>query len=146
MTDTFKSYTFVLVQFVCLGIFLFSGSLIPSNYLLITIEVFAVVLAIWAVLTMRIGTFNVRPNIKPGSNLVTRGPYKFIRHPMYSSVLLATLPLILNRFSLLRCAVWLVLVADLILKLRFEEQLLCKAFVDYQSYMQRTKRLIPFIY
>ena len=146
MNDRLKSYIFVFVQFVCLGIILFTGPVIPSNYFLSAIELLAGVLAIWAIRTMRIGTFNVTPNIKPGGNLVTNGPYRFIRHPMYTSLLLATLPMILNRCTPERSVSWLVLLFDLVLKLRFEEELLSKAFVDYRTYMQRTRRLIPFLY
>lgn len=48
-------------------------------------------LGLWAIGVNRPGNFNVRPVPRPGATLVTTGPYRFVRHPMYSSLLLAGL-------------------------------------------------------
>jgi protein-S-isoprenylcysteine O-methyltransferase Ste14 len=39
------------------------------------------------------------PDLKANSILVTSGPYKFIRHPMYAAVLLITLAVVLNHLT-----------------------------------------------
>ena len=48
----------------------------------------AVVLGVWTLGYNRWGNFNIRPELRPGARLVTGGPYRRIRHPMYASVLL----------------------------------------------------------
>jgi protein-S-isoprenylcysteine O-methyltransferase Ste14 len=88
---------------------------------------------------------NVSPLVKQDARLVTGGPYALIRHPMYSAVLLTIWSLIIDRYSLFRLAVGLILTADLMMKIRYEEGLLRKRFPEYAAYMKVTKRLIPFV-
>jgi protein-S-isoprenylcysteine O-methyltransferase Ste14 len=84
--------------------------------------------------------------VKQGAVLVTGGPYRLIRHPMYLAVLLVIWRLIIDHFSLLRVAAGLILIIDLTIKMLFEEHLLKQRFVEYQAYMRTTKRLIPLIF
>ena len=51
--------------------------------------VMALLLAALALSVNRPGNFNIRPTPKPGARLVRSGPYRWLRHPMYSSLLLA---------------------------------------------------------
>ena len=139
-------YVFVLVQFLCLGLIAITGPLIASNPVLLAAELLGILLGLWAVLVMRIGNFNVTPTVLAGAKLVERGPYRFIRHPMYTALLLVTLPLVLDHFSMLRLSIWLVLLADLVLKLRHEEQLLASEVEGYSGYMSGTKKLLPLIF
>jgi protein-S-isoprenylcysteine O-methyltransferase Ste14 len=100
--DKFKSYIFVFIQFVCLGLIAVTGPLIAHNKLYLVIEVMGILLGMWAVWAMKIGKFKITPDISRGGRLVTSGPYEYIRHPMYASLLLITLALIFDRFSLYR--------------------------------------------
>lgn len=144
--STIKSYTLVFVQFLCIGLILITGPIFPSNIFLLIIELSGVVLGIWAIAVMGIGRFNIVPDPKEDSHIVTRGPYKMIRHPMYLSLLLFTLPLLIADFTIWRAAFWLLLLVDLILKLNYEETLLEKKLAGYSEYKQQSYRLIPFIY
>ncbi len=137
---------FVLVQFLCLGLIAITGPLIASNPVLLAAELLGILLGLWAVWVMRIGNFNVTPTVMAGAKLVEGGPYRFIRHPMYAALLLVTLPLVLDSFSLLRLSIWIVLLVDLVLKLRHEEQLLASEVDGYSAYMSRTKKLLPLIF
>jgi len=137
---------FVLVQFLCLGLIAITGPLIASNPVLLAAELLGILLGLWAVWVMRIGNFNVTPTVMAGAKLVEGGPYRFIRHPMYAALLLVTLPLVLDSFSLLRFSIWIVLLVDLVLKLRHEEQLLASEVDGYSRYMSRTKKLLPLIF
>ena len=106
-----------------------------------------IVIGIWALTVMGIGNINISPLVKQGAVLVTRGPYRLIRHPMYLAVLLVIWPLlIIDHFSLLRITAGFVLTTDLIIKMLFEEGLLKKQFAEYKAYMKTTKRLIPVIF
>ena len=138
--------TFVLVQFLSLFLIATTGSIWPSNNFLLAIELFGLGLGVWAILAMGTGNFNITPNIKANSEFIVSGPYKYIRHPMYSSLLLATLPLIINSMSVFRTTVWLVLLIDLLLKLNYEEKLLIDAVQDYSKYRKATFRIVPFLY
>jgi protein-S-isoprenylcysteine O-methyltransferase Ste14 len=123
-----------------------TGPLFPGNKLLLAVELLGLALGIWAVVTMGIGNFNVTPDPLKSSRLVTQGPYRFIRHPMYLALLLVTLPLVATKFSLLRLAIWLVLLIDLVVKLNYEEGMLTARIEGYRDYKQQSYRLIPFIY
>lgn len=103
-------------------------------------------IGIWAVAAMGIGNMNISPLVKDGATLVTSGPYRLIRHPMYLAVLLVIWPVIIDHFSLLRIAAGIILTIDLIVKMLFEESLLKEQFAQYEAYMKTTKRLIPLIF
>jgi protein-S-isoprenylcysteine O-methyltransferase Ste14 len=141
-----KSLLFVVLQFACLGLIVVTGPLIPSNAVLLAVELLGIGLGIWAILVMRIGNFNITPDPLDHSQLVTSGPYRLIRHPMYLAILLTTLPLIIYSFSAFRLTIWLILFLDLMLKLNFEESLIAAKLVSYDKYTERSHRLIPYIY
>jgi protein-S-isoprenylcysteine O-methyltransferase Ste14 len=75
--------------------------------------------------------------------LVTTGPYRIIRHPLYAAELMATIGIVLQ-FSTIEAAALLALQFGFqILRMRNEEAVLLRAFPEYAAYMARTPRLIP---
>ena len=141
-----KSIVFVAIQFICLGIIALTGSLIARQPLWLAVELTGAALALWTLWTWRLGRFNVLPDVLAGARLVTSGPYRFIRHPMYAALLLGSLGLVGNAPTPLRVGTWVVLLTDFILKLSYEEQLLAARFPEYTAYQQTSKRLIPLVY
>ena len=141
-----KSLIFVFVQFAVIGAIALSGPLLARHPLLLVIELAGIGLGLWAILTMRPWNFNVTPDVKVEGVMVTRGPYALIRHPMYASIFLVTGALVADAPSSLRIALLLILVVDIVLKLSYEERLLAAHYPAYAQYMQRSKRLIPFVY
>jgi protein-S-isoprenylcysteine O-methyltransferase Ste14 len=103
----------------------------------------SLLLAGWAVKVMRLGHFNIRPTIRDGAILITHGPYRYIRHPMYASLLLAGVGLLLISCTWLRLAAFLALWLVLYCKLRIEEKLLAERFPDYARYQKRSCMLFP---
>jgi protein-S-isoprenylcysteine O-methyltransferase Ste14 len=82
--------------------------------------------------------------VKENHTLITRGPYAWVRHPIYTGILLAllgtavTLGTILNLLEVpvIACAFWL--------KIRIEERFMLETFGEqYTSYRQHVKALIP---
>jgi protein-S-isoprenylcysteine O-methyltransferase Ste14 len=79
--------------------------------------------------------------------LVTKGPYHFIRHPMYVSLLCLAWGVFLKQITLLSGL--LVTLASLALYITavFEERENLRIFgVKYAAYMKSTKRFIPFLF
>ncbi len=140
------SWLLVIIQLGALALIAVTGPLIPANLWLFGMEAAAAALAVWAVLTLGIGNFNIVPDVKQDARLVTGGPYRLIRHPIYTALLLGALPMIINTYTPFRLALWLILLVDLLAKLYYEERLLQKALPGYAEYMKTSHRLIPFIY
>jgi protein-S-isoprenylcysteine O-methyltransferase Ste14 len=76
--------------------------------------------------------------------VVSRGLYRFIRHPIYAGDLLLLLGLELSLNSWLALAVVLLMPVVFWRALR-EERLLVRALPGYDTYCLRTKRFIPFV-
>jgi protein-S-isoprenylcysteine O-methyltransferase Ste14 len=142
---TWKSYLFVTVQFICLGLIGFSGP-IPTGALSLGLVLAGLLLGLWGGFTMLQTRLSVLPDVPEGARLVVSGPYRLIRHPLYSSLLIVCLGLILAAPIWWRWLLLLILFVDLLLKLRYEEGLLLQAFPDYAAYMRRTWRLFPFVF
>ncbi len=83
---------------------------------------------------------------KPNHQLVTNGPYRLVRHPLYtaSSAMLIALSLIAaNGFML--AATGAVIAALPIIAREEEKNLIAKFGDDYRNYMQRTGRFLPWL-
>ena len=92
--------------------------------------------------------FTVNVAIANDHKLIDGGPYRYVRHPSYSGALLAFLGLALcigNWASLAIIAV--PILAVFLWRIHVEETALLRGLGnEYQSYMDRTKRLIPGVY
>lgn len=141
-----KSYLLVAIQMATLLLIALTGPWIARHPVWLLVEVLGLAVGVWAVAAMRLGNFNIVPDIKPASRLVRRGPYGWIRHPMYTALLVVALALVLDAFSGLRLLLWVILLVDLLVKLHYEEELLTAHFADYAAYRQQTKRLLPWVY
>lgn len=123
---------------------LFRGS--PLQLTLVALLLlFAVAFALWALTTMRLEHFSVMPEPTSRAELITTGPYRYIRHPMYSAVLIATAAGCIAHLNLSSFAFFLLLVAVLYLKIRREEHLLMTRFEQYSLYRTKTSALVPYI-
>lgn len=135
----------VVVQMACLLALALSGPVIVQPILL-PLELASIGLGIYAVWSMRKSRLNVFPDLREGSRLISNGPYRLVRHPMYLTLILFALALLIDQYSHFRLIVTLVLLADLLFKIEYEEKLLSKALEDYDDYRQKSWKLIPFIY
>ena len=81
------------------------------------------------------------------TTLVTSGIYAYIRHPLYSSLFLLTWGIFFKALSLASTALALVATTFLIATARADEQECIQYFgIEYQEYMHKTKRFIPFLF
>jgi protein-S-isoprenylcysteine O-methyltransferase Ste14 len=101
-------------------------------------------LAVWA--RIHLGrNWGMPMTRKDEPELVTSGPYRFVRHPIYSGILLALLGTALAT-DLYFLVVFAILGAYFIRAARVEERLMAAAFpAAYASYRARSKMLIPFL-
>lgn len=102
-------------------------------------------LAFWALTANRPGNFNIRPTPRHDGELVTGGPYRLIRHPMYTSVLMAAAAAALWSLQLADIVLWMALLVVLLFKAAIEERALVRRFPGYQDYKARTKRFVPWL-
>ncbi len=108
----------------------------PVSRLGVVLAVAGLALAWWAFSAMR-GSLTPFPKPKPGGAFVDRGPYGFLRHPMYvGGILLAAgLSLVFSAWGLaLTCVLALFWVG----KARLEERYLLERFPEYREYRRRT--------
>ena len=115
------------------------------------IKMFGVVLcivgvafAIWA--RVYLGTnWGMSRSVKKDPELVTKGPYEYVRHPIYSGILLAALGSSFVDIGWM--LVFLVYGAYFFYSARKEEELMQQQFPsEYKTYKKHTKMLIPFVY
>ena len=112
------------------------------------IQAAAVLLMLWARMTFGIRSFHAAANPTRGG-LLTRGPYRYWRHPIYAAVLIFVWTGVLTQGGMPRLTpVLLAVVATITTFIRIlsEEKLLRATFPDYAAYSMQTKRLIPFIF
>lgn len=126
----------------------FTGSLIPRNFWLGLWLFLALILWLWAFTTLLYQkSYNLFPQVRLKAKLIVQGPYLFLRHPIYTAMLLMALGFLVNDFIWWRMIIFLFLLVVTILKSKLEEKLLIKHFgEDYLNYQKKTKRLTPFIY
>jgi protein-S-isoprenylcysteine O-methyltransferase Ste14 len=109
------------------------------------IYVFGFILMAWAL--MRLGTNYQLGGVDPRANdkMVIYGPYKFIRHPMYTaalSIALGLASLIQSIVCFIAFFIYFVLIILLIPK---EEESLIRAYGEpYIQYRQKVRKLVPF--
>jgi protein-S-isoprenylcysteine O-methyltransferase Ste14 len=85
--------------------------------------------------------FGVLPDVR---GLVTRGPYRLVRHPLYLGELTAVFGIVLGSHDPLWAGVaWLGCVGLQLARTGYEERNIQAEFPEYAEYAARTKRLIP---
>lgn len=106
---------------------------------------FGLAFTLWARMTLG-GNWSGRVTLKENHELIERGPYRIVRHPIYTGLmlmLLATALLIGRAGAFAGC---LVVFAGFWIKLLQEERLMMRTFPDqYAAYRRRVKRIIPFV-
>jgi protein-S-isoprenylcysteine O-methyltransferase Ste14 len=121
------------------------GAFFSSQPVAIMSEVAAVALMIWARLTFGHRSFNAAANPKAGG-LVTRGPYRFIRHPIYTAACVFGWSGILAHWSLINVLLGVLLIAGAVSRMMCEERLIIEVYPEYRDYAQTTKRMVPYIF
>ena len=84
--------------------------------------------------------------LKEGHELLVRGPYRLVRHPIYTGLLAMLIATMLQQGRIAGIIGLVLVFVSLWIKLSEEEQVMLKQFLDeYAAYQQRVSRLIPFV-
>jgi protein-S-isoprenylcysteine O-methyltransferase Ste14 len=139
------SFTALAGLVACIvGLYLNSYTIFGAGPISITIQVIAALLMIWARLTFGIRSFHGTANPTTGG-LVTTGPYRYIRHPIYAAILYFFWAGIAAHPSLVTVAVGLLATAFTAVRIVAEEKLLVTTYPEYGAYARVTRRVIPFV-
>jgi protein-S-isoprenylcysteine O-methyltransferase Ste14 len=135
----------VALQFVSIGVIM-----IPKKSIMITpywwvLPLVATGTGLWIFMHNKLGNFNVIPEIREKAKLIVTGPYRYVRHPMYSSLILFMLGIVLWHFTWINVGALSIMIVAVALKAFKEESLWVGYHDDYASYQKRTKMILPFI-
>ncbi len=142
-----------LRRYSILGYGLMIASIIPLIFLravfspspiVVTIQILSVGLMVWARITFGSRSFHFAANPTQGG-LVTSGPYRFIRHPIYASILYFVAVGVAANLTLAHLGLFGALCVGVTVRIACEEVLVGREYPDYRAYARRTKRIIPFL-
>lgn len=124
-------------------------ALTPRSALLqpapIVLWLLGIAIGLWAVWCNRPDNFNIHPMPKTGAVFVRNGPYRWIRHPMYTAVLLVGAGCAWASGTLFAWGLWIALATVLFAKATLEERWMAQAHRGYDAYRARTRRFLPWI-
>ena len=148
MSPKVRSLAATVLLVVAVVLLLRDRALIARTPVGLALQALAVVLMLWARFTFGMRSFHATANPTAGG-LVTAGPYRYWRHPIYAAVLLFVWSGLLARAGApplpdLGLAAFATLMTAV--RIQAEEQLLRAAMPEYGAYAARTKRLIPFVF
>jgi|SRR6476659_8869802 len=115
-----------------------------ENIVMITIQVLAAILMVWSRITFGLRSFHASANTTKGA-LITSGPYQFLRHPIYASVIyFFTASLIAFPILKVLLAIFAIFFG-LLIRMILEEKFLMNAYPAYANYCKKAKRFIPYL-
>jgi len=134
----------VIILAVTVVLLLRRGELLGAGPVSIAFQVIAVLLMLWARLTFGRRSFHAAANPTKGG-LVTNGPYRWLRHPIYASVLYFTWSTAVDHRTVQSVVAALLVTAGAFVRMYAEESLLTTTYPEYAPYRARTARVIPFV-
>ena len=112
----------------------------------VVVQVLALSLMIWARLTFGMRSLHFAANPTAGG-LVTSGPYRFVRHPIYAAILFFVWAGVASQTTTTLPGVGLGILVSAATAVRIvaEERLVTARYPEYVAYAARTKRVVPFL-
>jgi len=145
MKTKIYAYALVFSQFFLILTLLIINESIFTKIPSLVIFVMGLSFAIYTLIFNKLSNFNISPLIKENANLITEGAYKYIRHPMYFSLLLMLFAVVLRDINIINIILYLCLIIVFYLKAKKEEELWINENSKYKDYKKQTKMFIPFV-
>jgi len=120
-------------------------ALFSSFPLVISVQVLALVLFLWARVTFGRRSYHVVADPTEGG-LVTGGPYRYIRHPIYAAFCLFTSAGVAAHWSWSAGLCGGLILGSAVLRIFCEECLVAARYPEYAQYSLTTWRMIPYVY
>lgn len=108
-------------------------------------QVAAIGLMIWARVTFGRRSFHASADPTAGG-LVTTGPYRFIRHPIYTAACLFTWAGAASNWSAGAGYLAALLTLGAVIRMLCEERLVVEKYPEYREYARRTRRMVPYVF
>jgi protein-S-isoprenylcysteine O-methyltransferase Ste14 len=138
------------VAFVSTQLVLFVLYLIPlfhfSFQMPMFFKILAFIIAVVGLLVIGVAILQLNKNLTPfpspkeNSELIQTGLYQFVRHPIYSGIILTTLGFGFYQGSTWKICIGIALWLLFFFKSQYEETLLVQKFPEYLNYRKRTRR------
>lgn len=148
MNGTYRSLVAMAVLVVAVVLLLLQHSLGARTPVGIALQLLAVALMLWARVTFGMRSFHAAANPTAGG-LVTSGPYRYWRHPIYAAVLLFLWTGVFSQGGAptpVALALAALATAMTAVRIQAEEHLLRASMPEYAAYAARTRRIIPFVF
>lgn len=155
--DSLEKRTFFTIFSVLIGTFLVAfvlQELAPFESIVVIGQLIGVILLaagvflrFWGILHLKT-QFTRYVTVREGDEIVSTGPYRKLRHPLYTGLFLITLGMAVFFSSIIAAVVGgIAMIWALLQRMNYEEKLLIEKFgSDYEHWMKQRARLIPFIY
>ncbi len=142
---SFRSLILVFGQFGSITVLLFVGGwqLPWWSWALFTL---GLVVFAWAVVSLGGNNFTIMPEPRAANTFSQRGIYRWLRHPMYTAVLLCGVSVSFGAPNILRWIALGVCAVVLVVKVHYEEALLTARHTGYSERMKGVARLCPWIW
>jgi len=141
----------LLVIFLPLWImdsFVFQYSVLPGNYFPVLLRIIlSVIILLSSAFMAQAGLRMVFGEVRESTNVIKKGVFGIVRHPVYLGAILLYLGLIILTMSGVSAIFWVVIILFYNYIAIYEEKILLKHFgVEYQEYMDEVPRWIPKIF
>jgi protein-S-isoprenylcysteine O-methyltransferase Ste14 len=144
MVKALSLFGLLLMMCGLLGLYL-GHSLFSPSPVVIAVQCAAVGLMAWARATLGRRSFHASADPTAGG-LVTAGPYRFIRHPIYTAACLFGCAGVLGNWSARSALLGGLLFAGALVRMLCEEHLVRGWYPEYREYARTTKRMVPYVF
>jgi protein-S-isoprenylcysteine O-methyltransferase Ste14 len=126
------------------GLF-YLNALFTESPSVIAVQACGGLLMVWARITFGRRSFHAAADPTSGG-IVRTGPYRYLRHPIYTAALLFVWPPAIYTGTVLAILCAALISAGAFVRMLCEEDLLVRQYPDYVEYARTTKRMIPYVF